>query len=81
MSSPRSLSKLLAGHVPYFSRWRKPAFLMYFKPVFGMADHLNQEEVMLTVTLTRQLRKWAGCSEMGGRHLGWGLQPDAWPRC
>ena len=54
---------------------------MYFKPVFGMADHLNQEEVMLTVTLTRQLRKGAGCSEMGGRHLGWGLQPDAWPRC
>lgn len=28
MSSPRSLSKLLAGRFTHFSRWLKPVFLM-----------------------------------------------------
>lgn len=34
MSSSRSLRKLLAGHFTYFNRWLKPAYLIYFKPVF-----------------------------------------------
>ena len=43
MSSPMSLSKLLAGHFTHSSRWLEPVFLIYFKPVFLMAENRSSE--------------------------------------
>lgn len=43
MSSPRSLSKLLAGRFTHFSRWLKPVFLIYLKPVFLTAENRSSE--------------------------------------
>lgn len=43
MFSPRSLSKLLAGRLLHFSRWLKPVFLIYLKPVLLMAENRSSE--------------------------------------
>lgn len=43
MSSPRSLSKFLEGRFTHFSRWLKPDFFIYFKPVFLMAENRSPE--------------------------------------